>query len=232
MSASDPILSCDQVRAVDRLALEEYGIPGVVLMENAGAGAARILLEAVPDSVAVLCGPGNNGGDGYVVARHLVNAGVETCVIEFASPERLRGDAAIMREIVAQMAQRDADSLRLISQSSCVLSEELATCDWLVDGLLGTGFHGEVREPLAGAIRACNERRAAGAKVFALDLPSGLDADSGGAAGDTIRADLTATFAARKHGLIEPQAAEFVGELRVVSIGAPKALIRRVLLSD
>lgn len=232
MSAPEPVLSCEQIRAVDRLALEEYGIPGVCLMENAGAGATRMLLEREPRSVAILCGPGNNGGDGHVVARHLANAGVEVRVLEFAAPERLRGDAAVMREIVSRMAGSDPASLRMASgldREPVSLRDELRGCDWIVDGLLGTGFSGQVREPLAGAIRLCNELRAQGAKVLALDLPSGLDTDSGEAATDTVRADLTVTFAARKHGLLKPGAAQFIGLVQVASIGAPTELLQRVL---
>lgn len=228
MSTKEPVLTCAQIRAVDQLALDEYGIPGVVLMENAGAGAARLLLEQEPRRVCILCGPGNNGGDGYVVARHLANEGVLVRVFEFAEPSRLCGDALVMREIVVRMAQDDAGDLRLVS-AQFSLQEELAACDWIVEALLGTGFHGEMREPLAGAIRACNKARSQGARVMALDLPSGLDTDSGVAASDTVRADLTVTFAALKQGLLKPEAARFIGEVRVVSIGAPASLFERVL---
>lgn len=227
MSTSGPVLTRAQIRAVDQLALEEYGIPGVVLMENAGAGAARILLEHEPRRVAILCGPGNNGGDGYVVARHLANEGVEVRVFELVEAARLRGDAAIMRQVVARMAQGTGSKVQLVSASKSI-SESLANFDWIVDALLGTGFQGEVREPLAAAIRACNEARIQGARVMALDLPSGLDTDSGAAAAETVKADLTATFAALKRGLLNSDAREFVGEVRVVSIGAPLELLERV----
>ena len=226
MSANEPVLSRDQIRAVDRLALVEYGIPGVVLMENAGAGAARILLERAPQTVAIFCGPGNNGGDGYVVARHLANANVAVRVIEFAASGRLRGDAAIMRAIVECMAAQASIQLELFVASESQSAVE--GCDWIVDGLLGTGFHGEVREPIAGAIRLANQARADGVRTLALDLPSGLDADSGLAANDTFQADITVTFAALKHGLLKPEAAGLIGELLVVPIGAPQELLERV----
>ncbi len=239
MSPEQPVLSRAEIRAVDRLALSEYGMPGVLLMENAGAGAARVLLAEAPQSVAILCGSGNNGGDGYVVARHLVNCGVRVRVLEFAEPKaasgphHVEGDATIMRTIVARMAAKCGAELSLHAAwkgEASAWRAALEGCDWIVDALLGTGFEGEVREPLAQAIRTANELRATASgrvRCLALDLPSGLDADTGLAARDTIRADMTVTFAAKKRGLLAPGAAEFVGELRVASIGVPLELLSR-----
>jgi NAD(P)H-hydrate epimerase len=224
MSDPDLVLTRAQIRAVDRIAIEEYGIPGVVLMENAGAGATRLLLEERPRSVGVLCGPGNNGGDGYVVARHLANAGVAVIVYEYVEPERSRGDAGIMRTIVRRMLERGVTGLAC-RECWSEGPDRFEDHDWIVDGLLGTGFEGEVREPLASALRAANESPARG---FALDLPSGLDADTGEASGVVFQAERTATFAATKRGLRTLSARDRVGRVDVVSIGVPPELLERV----
>lgn len=231
MSATDHVLTREQIREVDRLAIEEYGIPGTLLMENAGRGASELLLSMEPQRVAVFCGPGNNGGDGYVVARHLALAGVDTVVLEFAAPERSRGDAEQMRLIVRRLCERETRHLAShacwSSDVEASLASQLDDCDVCVDALLGTGFAGEVREPIASAIRLLNETRARGARTMALDLPSGLDANTGEPAEPTVIADLTATFAARKVGFEKTPAKTVLGRVEVVSIGVPVELLER-----
>ncbi len=195
--------------------MEQYGVPGVVLMENAGAGASRwILARAAREgwtrpSAGIACGGGNNGGDGYVVARHLANAGWDVRIASTVPLEDLRGDAAVMARIVHAMGIR------------CDGLGEGPTL--LVDALLGTGFQGALRPELAAAIAALNAAHAR--LVVALDLPSGLDADTGARSDPCVRADATLTFAARKPGLLVPAARPFVGELVCVDIGAPRALL-------
>ncbi len=216
------LLSREQVRAIDRRAIDEFGVPGVVLMENAGRGAAEVLLSlGARGPVVVCCGKGNNGGDGFVIARHLDNRGVPVRVLLFARPEELTGDAAVNCEIVrrAGIAMEVHSGPALDGQA---LRKELAAAEWVVDALFGTGLAGAVRPPFDGVIGAIN---ASGAKVLAVDIPSGLDCDSGQPLGVTVRALHTVTFVAMKQGFAQPAAREWVGEVHVADIGAPQAAL-------
>jgi NAD(P)H-hydrate epimerase len=226
-----------QSREIDRIAIEEYGMPSAVLMENAGRGAAEYVLELASDarcleranlgSVAVFCGPGNNGGDGGVVARHLANAGVHVEVFTTESSDVLRGDAALQRRIVERMRipVHDISSAEALAGAEMVL----ARADVLVDALLGTGFQGEMRPKIARVIERLNRLRSERAvRVVALDLPSGFDCDSGALARSTVIADLTVTFAARKVGFDAASARAVVGDVRVASIGVPLQILERV----
>jgi NAD(P)H-hydrate epimerase len=213
------VLTRAQVREVDRRAIEELGISSLVLMENAGRGAADAMCQAGIDGpVVVVCGKGNNGGDGFVVARHLDLRGFAVRVLVVATEEELSPDGAANAAILVRMgfavewlAALGAAASRLAEL--CSASPRLA---WLVDALLGTGATGNPREPAASAIRAMN---ASGVPIFALDLPSGLDCDTGAAGDPTIRAARTCTFAALKPGLLVEGAARFVGTLTVADIG-------------
>ncbi len=223
----------EQVRRFDRIAIEQYGIPGIVLMENAGRNAARVIRrEALPrpdtGSVAIVCGGGNNGGDGFVIARHLTNCGVEAVIFLAADPARLTGDALTNHRICEKMRIPIAD-LRTPEQIAHAAAR-WRECDVLVDALLGTGFEGSVRTPMDLIIRAMNRLRASRTDrpatvsapvVVAIDLPSGLDADTGRPANATVEADLTITMVARKAGFDAPGAERFTGRVIVVDIGAP-----------
>ncbi len=218
-------LSRDEVRAVDRRAIEKFGMTGLVLMENAGRGAAEQLIGLGIEGPVVVCaGKGNNGGDGFVIARHLELHGFDVRVLLFANPDELTGDAAANWRILEA-----GETPRLILGRTPRIADieaELAHADWVVDALLGTGTVGEVREPYRTAIAAINgsERR-----VFAVDLPSGLDCDTGlpiepPADGPAvcIRAQQTVTFVARKRGFDNPLSRNFTGEVHVIGIGLPK----------
>jgi NAD(P)H-hydrate epimerase len=170
----------------------------------------------------VICaGKGNNGGDGFVIARHLDNRGFDVRVLLFTEPEGLEGDAATNFRILRAAGN---------SIVECVGAEperwdcELQAADWIVDALLGTGMKGTVREPFATAIQRID---AAGRRVLAVDLPSGLDCDSGQPLGDCVRATVTATFVARKIGFDAPGAADYTGQVHVVDIGVPRRLLER-----
>jgi hydroxyethylthiazole kinase-like uncharacterized protein yjeF len=232
--AEDLVLTRAQVRELDRRAIEELAIPGVVLMENAGAGAAReaaeLLARAGGGPTLILCGSGNNGGDGYVVARHLHASGHAVRAAALAGAARARGDAKRMREIVERIG------IEIVPAS---LAHEVEALERLagrpvlvVDALLGTGFEGELRPDVRRLTELGARLAAAGARVLALDLPSGLDADTGRAAEGTLAADRTATFAALKPGLLAPSAAAWVGELRVVSLGTPPELARAIAAEE
>ena len=222
-------LTRSQVREVDRIATREYGIPGIVLMENAGLLAALEIereLVGYPGSVAILCGGGNNGGDGYVIARQLSIRGHDVRLYATHADSRLSGDAATNRAA--------ARALGLIPRSIAGAGEiASAAHEWraasiLVDALLGTGFRGQVRSPLDLVLEAAGRLRHPhgphgphGPHVVAIDLPSGLDCDTGVPAAGTLRADVTLTFVARKLGFDGQGAADWTGEVRVLPIGAP-----------
>jgi len=213
-------LTRDEVRAIDARAIEG-GVPGVVLMENAGRAAAAWLVElGVRGPVVVCCGKGNNGGDGFVMARHLDAWGFPVHVLLACEPTELAGDALVNFRILEQAS---LPITRWNFTSTDAQSEQLIqNADWIVDGLLGTGLQGEVREPMRSAIDALNRSPA---KKFAIDIPSGLDADTGRPLGLAVRASCTATFVSTKLGLINPDAAMYTGTVRVFDIGIPRRLL-------
>ena len=228
-------LTREQLRAVDLQAIEDYSLPGIVLMENAGRNAAQLLhalasagTMPAPRRVAIACGRGNNGGDGFVIARHLENLGAEIKILLACDPSAYRGDAAI-NHAVAVRAGITIDPLESAPISEW--SAALAGSDWIVDALLGTGSSGAPRGAVATAIRAINLARhphspgSPPGKIFAVDIPSGLDCDTGLAAGECVRADATATFVARKIGFDAPGASAFTGAVHVLDIGVPRRLL-------
>ncbi|MEW4562652.1 NAD(P)H-hydrate epimerase [Bremerella sp. JC770] len=218
-----PVLTREQSRAVDVLAAEKYHIPGVILMENAGRGCTELLAQRQPQHVLICCGPGNNGGDGYVIARHLDLLGVSVTVALFCERSRIRGDALINFNILEAAG---IEILDFADEPLCpTFGQQLAKADWVVDAMLGTGVTSSPREPIASAIRRVN---AAEAHVMAIDIPSGLDCDSGQPNDPTIEADFTATFVTSKPGYAKPAAQAYVGEVHVVDIGTPQALLREV----
>ncbi|MGH7127765.1 MAG: NAD(P)H-hydrate epimerase, partial [Planctomycetaceae bacterium] len=179
----------EEVRDVDRRAVERFAMPSLLLMENAGRGCAELLESlGVSRRVVICCGKGNNGGDGFVIARHLENHGRDVRVLLFADPDTLKGDAAINYSVLAAAGT----PLRIFAEQPerTVLDEELSGAEWIVDALLGTGMTGEVREPYATIIDRINAARK---KVLAVDLPSGLDCDTGRPLGPCVKAAHTAT---------------------------------------
>jgi NAD(P)H-hydrate epimerase len=214
-----PLPDAETMRSIDRWAIEQWGVPSLDLMERAGAGVARAVERIAPDGpVGVVCGKGNNGGDGLVVARLLRDAGREVAVVCVAPPEELSGDA---RENFDRL-QGDAP-LTLDAGEQAELGEQVASsfdrAAVIVDALLGTGFQGEPRGVVAKAIDAVN---AAGAPVVSVDVPSGVDASTGVVCGRAVRAAATVTFHAAKLGLwIRPGKAH-VGDLETIDIGIPR----------
>lgn len=214
-------MSREQVRDIDRRAVEEYGLSGAVLMENAGRGAAELLMSLDSNGQVMVCaGRGNNGGDGFVIARHLENHGIDVRVLVFGGREQFRGDAAINLHVV----ERAGTSLRFFGNpiDAQDLQAELNDAEWIVDALLGTGTRGEIREPYGTVIRTINN---AAARVLAVDLPSGLDCDTGQPMGTAVRADHTATLVARKLGFDAPGAQAYTGTVHVIDIGVPRRML-------
>jgi NAD(P)H-hydrate epimerase len=219
------VLSRDQCREVDRRAIEEYGMSGLVLMENAGRGCADVLCElGVTGPVVILCGRGNNGGDGFVIARHLEIRGKEVRVLLLADSSDLRGDARTNFEILRH-THVPIESLGDAADAHSWLDAHGSGAQWLVDALLGTGATGAPRPPYDAAIEWFDYQKA---RKLAVDVPSGLDCDTGEAAGAAVRADVTCTFVGTKPAYATPDAKEYTGEVRVLDIGAPRVLVESV----
>jgi hydroxyethylthiazole kinase-like uncharacterized protein yjeF len=215
-----PILTRAQVRNLDRIAVERFEIPSIVLMENAGRGATDMFLRLFPEagsgnSILILAGRGNNGGDAFVVARRLALAGlpVEIHLLGHAAAFRRPGDAGTNFAIVERLGLPVSPL-----QAATDLAGPLTRASAVVDGILGTGLEGQVRGLARDTILAVNEART---PTFALDTPSGLDCDTGLPLGVAVRARATATFAAMKTGLANPSARPYTGTVEVVDIGAP-----------
>jgi ADP-dependent NAD(P)H-hydrate dehydratase / NAD(P)H-hydrate epimerase len=222
-----PVFTADEMRALDARAISSLGIPGPRLMEHAGRGATDVLArERAPikgKRIVVLCGKGNNGGDGFVVARLLKAKGARVRVFLLGSRADVKGDAA-------QALSRWRGKVEEIGNDGDlpVVSAALDEADLIVDGLLGTGLSGPAHGLVAHAIERLNESAArAGTAVVALDLPSGLGSDGGAIFGPSVRATLTVTFGGYKRSLLLYPAAEHAGRIVVASIGIPDREVRR-----
>ena len=199
------------MREADRRCIQELGIPGAVLMHNAGAA---VFSEIDSGPVGIVCGKGNNGGDGYVVARLALLAGYSPLVVLIADPAAVTGDAKVYLDAytrlggAVQAVHSEDETERAITG--------LSNRNVIVDALLGTGVHGEVRGSARAAIEAWPTVR-----TIAVDVPSGLNADAGEPCGCAVHANVTVTFQFAKRGLLEPVAQPYVGRLVVADIGIP-----------
>jgi NAD(P)H-hydrate epimerase len=205
-------LSAAQMREADRRAIHELGIPGAVLMHNAGRA---IFLEIAHGPVGIVCGKGNNGGDGFVVAYLALLAGFDVRVVLLADTDEVRGDAATFLRVFLNLGGHVTAATDAESAARCV--HTLESCATLVDAMLGTGAAGAVREPYGSAIHAWPARH-----TIAVDIPSGLDADSGVPGNPCIRADVTVTMQFPKKGFANPLAQPYLGRLVVADIGIPR----------
>jgi len=223
-------LTRDEVRAVDRAAIEVLGIPGVILMENAGRNCADAIVDFLCKSlggkskqnVAIVAGPGNNGGDGYVIARHLAMRGFRVITWIICPAEKISGDAAVNLRAITALQH---DIRFLTSEQLTGLSASLAEFDVVIDAIGGTGIRGPLRGDAAIAVEQIN---AAGRAVVAVDIPTGLDCDTGRADGPVVRADLTVTFVAAKRGFDLGVAGEYTGAVVIADIGIPTDLVRSI----
>ncbi|MGQ0613030.1 MAG: NAD(P)H-hydrate epimerase [Planctomycetaceae bacterium] len=210
-----------EARTLDRIAIEELGIPGLLLMENAGRGiaaAAREMLAGDPKPVLVTCGPGNNGGDGFAAARHLLAADVDVRVHLAAPAESHDPGSDAGRNLAMLRALRAPVTTKPRFRESALV----------VDALFGTGL----TRPLEGAWAALVARiNGAGVPVLAVDIPSGLDADTGGILGAAVRATVTATMVAPKAGFDRGEGPAHVGRVVVVGLGYPASSIDRARLN-
>jgi NAD(P)H-hydrate epimerase len=215
------IMSRDEVRAFDSFAINTLGIPGVVLMENAGRSCAELIKDKLAGfhepKVCIFCGMGNNGGDGYVIARHLLNSGFKVTLVICGDRNKIKGDAKINLDIVEGLSQ-PIEQLNLEGGDIASQVDTFATgADLLVDGLFGTGLKGQLNDEYQQLIESINGRNC---PVLAIDIPSGLDCDTGEPLGTAIRADYTVTFVAVKKGFVSgDKAIPYTGEIYVASIG-------------
>jgi NAD(P)H-hydrate epimerase len=222
-----PVFTASEMRSLDRRAVAELNLPGATLMEKAGRGAADVLLELLPAlgaprrgaRVAIVCGKGGNGGDGFVVARRLRRRGVEPTVLLAAPAHEVTGDAG-----AKLVALRRAGGRPIVVEDVAHAAARLSDAHVVVDALLGTGSRGAPTGLTAALIERIN---ASGRPVVALDIPSGLPADGGAPVGVAVRAAATLTFAGLKYGLVMPPGLDFAGRVTVVPIGIPDAEVAR-----
>jgi ADP-dependent NAD(P)H-hydrate dehydratase / NAD(P)H-hydrate epimerase len=221
------VLNSQQMREADRRTIDEIGIPSIVLMENAGRQAVAAMeaaFDGLPNSrVGVLCGRGNNGGDGFVVARTLIQRGIETMVFLLGSVADVRGDARTNLEILGRIGLTVVEITN--AQEWELHFSEISECDLLVDALLGTGFHGHLTGLLETVVADVNDLAV---PVVAIDLPTGLSADTHETGSDAIVAAMTVTLAAPKIPLVLPPADTHVGDLVIADIGIPLPLLDEI----
>lgn len=218
------VVMVEEMQYIERTAIDTYGIPGAVLMENAGAEVARTLENMLGTlrgkKVCIFSGHGNNGGDGYVAARYLYNAGAKVKIFVLGKTERIQGDAKLHFTIAEKMgidiieiqSDRDWDKVRLA----------LVFTEGIIDALLGTGFRGEIRDHYAEIITLINKSQK---PVVSVDVPSGLHANTGFVGAYCIKATKTVTFGLPKPGLLLYPGTEYVGTLAVIDIGIPVQLL-------
>ena len=219
-------LTREEMRELDRKAIEEYKIPGIILMENAGRNVAEEVLQMIDDphqaKVAILCGKGNNGGDGFVVARHIHNHGISVDVFLVAKISDILkdGDAGTNLQILLNMKISVKEILDISGVNSIL--NELNNYNILVDALFGTGLSGDVREPFKTLIDGVNNLNK---PIVSVDIPSGLDSNTGKILGAAIKATKTVTFAAAKKGFYLGEGTSYTGNVTVTDISIPKDLI-------
>jgi NAD(P)H-hydrate epimerase len=215
------LMSRDEVRAFDAWAINELGIAGIVLMENAGRSCAHFIIETLSKtkkpSVCIFCGTGNNGGDGFVIARHLLNAGFAVTVVVCGNIAKIRGDARINLDILTGLGLKierlDMEGTADFEARVTKLANE---ANMIIDAIFGTGLMGALRDEYKRLIESINEL---GCPILSVDIPSGLDCDTGLPLGEAIKANCTVTFVAVKKGFAFENAKTYTGDIFVASIG-------------
>jgi NAD(P)H-hydrate epimerase len=218
------VATAEQMQELDRKAIETYRIPGIVLMENAGRGAAEVISNAFPDilkkRVAIIAGKGNNGGDGFVIGRYFLNRGIPVKAFLLADPKVLRGDAETAFQIFLRMK---GEVIPIPSSKDYQkVKRDLEKFDLLIDSIFGTGLDAEVRGYYREVIDHLNTLQK---PMVAVDIPSGLDANTGKPLGTAIRASLTVTFGLPKVGQLISPGIDYVGTMKIIDIGIPRRLV-------
>jgi len=214
------VMSRDEVRAFDRWAIDTLGLPGVVLMENAGRSCAELIKDKLKHiskpKVCIFCGTGNNGGDGSVIARHLINSGFNVVVVLCGDRDKVKGDAKINLDVLERLGQ----PIERLDLTDSNIPEQVknfaADADMLVDAVFGTGLTGQLGNEHKVLIESINAQNC---PILAVDIPSGLDCDTGQPLGAAVKASYTVTFVAVKKGFTTNSAAQYTGEVFVASIG-------------
>ena len=221
------LVTASEMQQMDRQTIESFGIPGRVLMENAGLGATHVLLDQFDNitkkKVGVIAGRGNNGGDGFVIARYLAQKGSNVTVYLFAESARVKGDAAANLKLLMSL---DISLIEMPDEKS-FLAHKTGMChqDVWVDALLGTGLKSDVKGYFKKIIEFINDLSK---PVFSVDIPSGLNSDTGQVCGACIRAKATATFAFAKTGHIVFPGVEYTGNLEIIDIGIPDHIVKNI----
>jgi NAD(P)H-hydrate epimerase len=214
-----------QMQAIDRKAIEDYGIPGLLLMENAGRGIAEMIRDNFKARrVTIFAGAGNNGGDGLVVARHLANHGFNVEILLFAGLAKLKPDSAANFNMIQRLkiAHQMIDADRTMNELLAVAEKS----DLIIDALFGVGLDREITGVYRHAVEALNK---SARNIVAVDVPSGLNSDTGEILGCAVKATVTATLCLPKCGLFQGQGPEHAGRVCVIDIGIPPQAIRDVL---
>jgi hydroxyethylthiazole kinase-like uncharacterized protein yjeF len=230
------LLNRAALRRIDHLSAAAYGLPTMLLMENAAvqlAGEALAMLAGLRNrTTLIVCGPGNNGGDGLALARHLSNAAVPVGIVLATGPGAFSGDAAVHLRVARKLG---LPIVRADGRRPGLTLERLArrvgtgpVPGLVVDAVFGTGLSRPVAGPIARLIQAMNCFGERGATVLAVDIPSGLDCDTGEVLGVAVRADVTVSFIGLKPGFLRPAVAPYVGEVVVADIGSPAVLTRQL----
>lgn len=213
------VVTAKQMRQIDKKATQKFGIPAIILMENAAISSAFCVLQMLKvgqNNVTVFCGQGNNGGDGFACARHLVNRGLKVKVYFAGRKNRLSSEARINHEILRKMGQK------ILRPGLPALKKELKSIDLIVDALLGIGLKDKVKQPLYNLIELINNSKR---PVLSLDIPSGLNATTGEVCGIAVQALRTVTFGLFKKGFLNPQAKKYIGEVTIGDISLPRKLL-------
>ena len=215
------VVTAAEMRQIDQDTIEGVGIPGIVLMETAGSAIVRAIEQHYPTCrrIGIFAGKGNNGGDGIVIARQLVHAGHDVNLFLVSPQESFTGEACTNLQIAKNLGLWIKE---ILTGAELKSDANIANCELLVDAIFGTGLRGVVRDPIASVINAINSLRT---PILSVDLPSGLDANTGHPLGTCVQADRTVTIGLPKRGVLVHPGAEFAGNLEVVDIGFPEQVI-------
>ena len=220
------IVSAKEMRWCDEVTIHKHGVPSLTLMENAGRGVAETVVLAcgAPEGkrILIFCGKGNNGGDGFVAARHLLSAGANVTVVMLSPARTLQGDARSNYDILSRLKKSETGTLSIKTFSRSLL-KTLPKQDLIIDAIFGTGFSGAVREPSLSVIQWINRQTV---PVLSVDIPSGVDGTTGIVVNTAVKASWTATFGLVKTGLLCNQGQDHVGILKTIDIGIPKTVSR------
>lgn len=219
-----------EMQEMDRYTIQQLGLPGVILMENAGAKVVDEVLANLSQKnsrILVLAGGGNNGGDGFVIARRLADLGMDALLYVLVKPERVKGDAKIHFDVYTK---RGLPISFFHEKSLTDLEEEIKKSDMIIDAILGTGVNGQVREPISQVIAIVN-KYAAEKPIISVDIPSGVSSDNGKVEGEAVKATKTVTFVFPKRGFFLNEGPQYIGEWKAVDISVPPIIVEKLGIS-